>query len=253
MVSGIGSANYVNQVTSDFNRTQIQRVGTTNSDEIVDEFIPSLKFQHYSFYFQKMDKSKVASFEDFVVERNRAVTGIENDSSYIDGINYEAEFQDYLKLNGCENEDELKSFAELMDTQGRVERATKGVAKAFISSILGDMQRRNPLANIDSVGITADLLENSRLEDLQEFISKSKPGSYDPGERVDAFKDLVSKNNNSGSGYAYSDLLLNLDIFKQQLADEQEAREAAAKNGGTYRIDYDKYAEQALEQYRRFA
>ena len=52
MVSGIGSANYVNQVTSDFNRTQIQRVGTTNSDEIVDEFIPSLKFQHYSFYFQ---------------------------------------------------------------------------------------------------------------------------------------------------------------------------------------------------------
>ena len=321
MVSGIGSANYVNQVTSDYFYIQNNNAEGSSYNELVDEYIPSndtpfrelytvyleldkskissfedfvvernravtgiendtsyiegidykAEYQEYltvtrnsqvnryqfgelASVYDKLDKRSISSFEDFVVERNRAVTGIENDTSYIEGIDYEGEFQEYLKINGCENEDELKIYAQtLRDVDGWEEKTVTTMAKLKIELTLLEMQRRNPLMRIETSSMTESLMQNSNLEDLKEFVDNTKLGSYDPGERVDAFKDLVSKANKNGSGYPYSDLLLNLDIFKQQLADEQEAREAAAKNGGTYRIDYDKYAEQALEQYRRFA
>ena len=325
MVSGIGSANYVNQVTSDYFYIQNNNAEGSSYNELVDEYIPSndtpfrelytvyleldkskissfedfvvernravtgiendtsyiegidyeAEYQEYltvtrnsqvneyqsedPLYglfsvYEKLDKRAISSFEDFVVERNKAVTGIENDTSYIEGIDYEGEFQEYLKINGCENEEELKYFAEVtMDTQGRLERAVLPIAKGKIMYTLAQMQIRNPLSNIDIMGMTEALMKNSSFEDLQEFSNNTILLSSNPQERVNAFRDLVSKENNSGSGYPYSDLLLTIDIFEQQLEDEQAAKEAVERNGGTYTIDYNQYMEQALEQYRRFA
>src|SRR5699024_7045125 len=133
MVSGIGSANYVNQVTSDYFYIQNNNAEGSSYNELVDEYIPSndTPFRELYTVYLELDKSKISSFEDFVVERNRAVTGIENDTSYIEGIDYKAEYQEYLTVTRNSQVNRYQ-FGELASVYDKLDKRSISSFEDFV-------------------------------------------------------------------------------------------------------------------------
>lgn len=106
MVSGIGSLNNFNNALISYNSISIQDAKISHqSDEIIDEYIPSLKkTQDYSLDFDKLDKFGINSFNDYVIARNIQVNAANIVQDYTiqnPNIDYKTEFENFLKYKGC--------------------------------------------------------------------------------------------------------------------------------------------------------
>lgn len=110
----------------------------------------------------------INSADEFCIKEN---SDFEN---FINSINFEKEFQDYMESRGCKSENELKSlnevgFNSVEELKNAVERTIK------ILEI-----------NIESTGYKTDaikdnisaILDNASIEDLNNFLKNSKDTSY---------------------------------------------------------------------------
>lgn len=245
MVSGIGSLNNINNALISYNSISIQdRKISFQSDEIIDEYIPSLKkSQDYSLDFDKLDKFGINSFEDYVIARNIQVNAaniVQDYTKQDSNIDYKTEFENFLKYKGCSD------ATELQNSNGSFSLRSSGcnTENNILYKILTEIKIRNPealdvdetlsslLANIDELNSNLELSLSGTSIQMADTLLKMLQNIKEPDENI-------------------SNLISLMDKYKEQLANESKER----SNNANYNVDYNKYVENsrklALSKYQR--
>ena len=244
MVSGIGSLNNFNNALISYNSISIQDAKISHqSDEIIDEYIPSLKkTQDYSLDFDKLDKFGINSFNDYVIARNIQVNAANIVQDYTiqnPNIDYKTEFENFLKYKGCSDATELQNsngscslFSSKCNTENNI-----------LYKTLTNIKLRNPL-DLDVNETFSSLL--SYIDELNSYPELSLSGT--PEQITDNLLKMLQ--NIKEPDENISNLISLMDKYKEQLANENKER----SNNANYNVDYNKYVENsrklALSKYQ---
>lgn len=257
MVFSIGSSNQVNLYIN--NTAPIgDKADSTISDssEIVDEYIPAADYYYadsnifnkynslesyksarqFQLQSELMPMTSMPKIEEIRNNRElltKYLTEYERKESLYKSacksINYEAEFNDYMKARGCSNEEELQ---ELNKTMFRTMDDLRNYAMTMMQSVFIEMSVRNPVYASAATNARS-IISCANLGDLAEYVNSTGQNFK---TTCKATQKLLSSIDPGKTEFNLSNMSADIDNLLKTIDEEAEE---SAKTGKP--VDFSKY------------
>ncbi len=212
----------------------------TESKDIVDEYISSNTQPNVSLL------TEPDSIEQYKTFRNSQVNSQNSDSKdQVSNIDYESEFQDYMKSRGCNNEQELKILnSSWMSYHTKDEFVNDAATR--ISNTMNSLSS-NGLSSKDSDGVNyKSSINNINLQDISNYVNADNSASSfkEKVSALQSFSNTVAKQDDvdSSTKGIFSELSQNISNssvaiakFSDKLEEQNKIFEEADVQNSKYK------------------